>query len=131
MPALLYLLVLDPKLRRLRSLGAIALYLAIVGLGAIPGARSELGHYASGLVLHSLAYASLAFLWFIGSGGSAAERAVKSVLTVAAMGACDELIQGFLPYRSAAVSDWLVDCSAAIVSAGLMWAFLPKPLDAP
>ena len=127
MPAFLNLLVLDPKLRKLRCAVAIALYLTIVVVGSIPGARADIGHYAPGVVLHSLAYAALAFLWFTGSSGSAAARAAKAVLAVAAMGAGDEFVQSFFPYRGADVHDWMVDCSAAIVTSALLWALLPKP----
>lgn len=124
MPALLSLLVLDPKFQRLRYSAALALFAAIVAIGAVPGVRAGIGNYASGLVLHSLAYGAITFLLFTGSSGSAAARAIRSVLTVAIMGAVDELVQSFLPYRRGAVGDWLVDCSAAIVVAGLLWAFL-------
>jgi len=126
MPALLNLLVLDPKLQRLRYGAAFLSYAAIVGMGAVPGARADIGNYAPGIVLHSLAYGAIAFLLYTGSGGSAAARARKSVLTVAAMGAIDEMIQSFLPYRRGAVSDWLVDCGAALLVAALLWAFLPR-----
>jgi VanZ family protein len=127
MPAIVFLLVLDPKLSRLRRACAILLYLAIVVAGSLPGARAEIGHYAPGVVLHSLAYAVLAFLWFTGSSGSAAARAGKAVLAVAVMGAGDELVQSFFPYRGAAVGDWLVDCAAALVTSALLWALLPAP----
>lgn len=125
MPAILNLLVLDPKLRKLRFACALALYGAIVIMGSIPGARAEIGTFAPGIVLHSLAYASVTFLLFTGSAGSARERAVKSVLSVMAMGAFDEFVQSFLPYRSAALGDWIIDCNAALIAAGLLWAFLP------
>jgi VanZ family protein len=127
MPALFSLLVLDPKLRKLRYGCALLIYAAILVMGSIPGARAEIGQYATGLVLHSLAYAVLTFLVFTGSTGSARRRALKSVLTVALMGAGDELLQSFFPYRGAAVSDWLVDCNAAILTSALLWALLPKP----
>lgn len=125
MSALLSLLFLDAKFQRLRYSAAFVLYAIIVTMGAIPGARAEIGTYASGIVLHSLAYGGIAFLLYTGSSGSAPARALKSVLAVAAMGALDELIQSFLPYRRGAVGDWLVDCNAAIIVAGLLWAFLP------
>jgi VanZ family protein len=127
MPALLSLLVLDPRLRKLRLGCALALYLAIVITGSIPGARAEIGHYAPGVALHSLAYATLAFLWFIGSTGNARQRTLKAVLAVALMGAGDELVQSLFPYRGAAVSDWLVDCCAAIATCAVLCAVLPKP----
>jgi VanZ family protein len=130
MPALFALLVLDPRLRKLRYACALLIYAAILVMGSIPGARAEIGRYASGLVLHSLAYAVLTFLVFTGSTGGARSRALKSVLTIALMGAGDELLQTLFPYRGAAVSDWLVDCSAALLTSALLWALLPKAAPA-
>ncbi len=131
MPALFSLLFLDPTYQRLRYAAAWIAYAAIVAMGAVPGARAEIGNYASGIVLHSLAYGAITLLLFTGSSGSAPARALKSVLTVAAMGAVDELVQSFLPYRRGAVSDWLVDCNAAVLVSALLWAFLPRqPLQA-
>jgi VanZ family protein len=124
MSALLSTLVLDPKLRLLRRACAILIYMAILVAGSIPGARAEIGAYASGAVLHSTAYAVLAFLWFTGSAGSPAVRAAKAVLAVAVMGAGDEFVQSFLPYRGAAVSDWMVDCAAALVTSIVLCAML-------
>jgi VanZ family protein len=126
MPALLSTLVLDPKLRTLRRACAILMYLTIVVWGSIPGARAQIGHYAPGPVLHSIAYAVLAFLWFTGSAGSAAARAAKAVLAVAVMGAGDEFVQSFFPYRGAAVGDWMVDCAAALVTSTVLCIVLRK-----
>lgn len=106
----------------------MTMYAAILIMGSIPGARAEIGHYATGVVLHSVAYGILAFLTFTGSTGSAARRALKAVLAVALMGAADELVQSMFPYRGAAVGDWLVDCSAAAVTAAALWAWLPEPV---
>jgi VanZ family protein len=130
MPALLSLLVLDPKLRKLRYRCALLLYAAILVMGSIPGARAEIGQFATGVVLHSVAYAVLTALVFTGSTGSDRARALKAVLTIALMGAGDELLQSFFPYRGAAVADWLVDCNAAVVTAALLWALLPKAAPA-
>ena len=44
-----------------------------------------------------------------------------------AMGAIDETVQSFLPYRHGTVTDWMIDSSAALVTAGLLWALLPAP----
>jgi VanZ family protein len=126
MPALFYLLVLDPAVRRFRLGLAIALYLAIIIIGSIPGERHAIGTLASGVVLHSIAYAGLATLWFTGSTGDGAQRALKAVFAVALMGAGDEFVQSFFPYRGATVGDWLVDCVAAVVAATVLWAVLPK-----
>ena len=106
---------------RLRYWGAMFLYLLILVLGSVPGARADIDEVASGLVLHSCAYAGLAFLVFTGGRGSPAWRAVKAVLTIALMGALDEVVQSFFPYRHAAVSDWLVDCNAALLASLFMW----------
>jgi hypothetical protein len=107
MPSLLYLALLDPRLNKLRYGAAIVMFLSIVITGSIPGARAGIGHYAPGVVLHSLAYATLALLWFV-------------------MGAFDELLQSMFPYRGAAVSDWMVDVSAALVTCAILSLLLPK-----
>lgn len=126
MTALLRLLFVDPSLERMRIRLAAIAYLAILVLGSIPGARADIAHVASGIVLHSVAYAGLTLLIFCGAGGSAAQRALASVLAIAAMGAFDEFVQSFFPYRGAAVSDWLVDCAAAIVTAALLYLLWPR-----
>ncbi|MEW7850852.1 VanZ family protein [Massilia aurea] len=130
MPALSTLLYAESRLRRAMHAAALLIFAGIVIAGSMPGARAEVGEYASGLVLHSLAYASLATLWFLGSSGSGLQRALKAVLAIALMGAIDEGVQHFLPYRSGTVHDWLVDVSAATVAATLLAmlvARLPMP----
>ena len=127
MQAFLSRLVLDPSLRALRFRCAIAMYIAILILGSVPGARAEIGHFANGVVLHSIAYGAMAFLIYTGTNGERKQRALKAVLGVVAMGALDELVQSFLPYRVGAVSDWLVDINAAVITTALLWFFLPEP----
>jgi VanZ family protein len=114
-------LLLTSSHARLRYWTAIALYVLILILGSIPGARHDIGEVASGIILHSLAYAGLTFLIFTGSKGGLPQRAGKAVLTIALMGALDEVVQSFFPYRHGAVSDWMVDCNAAVLTAGFMW----------
>jgi hypothetical protein len=128
MNAKLSRLLLHPRLRVACLSCAAVMYVAIVVAGNIPGARADIGVYAPGVVLHSLAYSALAFLCFLGSTGTPAARAVKAVLAVALMGAGDESIQSFFPYRGADVRDWAVDCGAAIVVSLLMWMALPRVL---
>jgi VanZ family protein len=101
--------------------------MAILNMGSVPGARAEIGHFASGLVLHSIAYGGLTLLLFTGTTGTPRERAIKAVLTVFAMGAIDELVQSFLPYRVGSLVDLTVDSGAALVVATLLWAYLPEP----
>lgn len=115
-------LLLTSSHAKLRYRTALFLYLLILIFGSIPGARHDIGEVASGVLLHSTAYAGLTFLLFTGGSGSLPQRAGKAILTIAAMGALDEFIQSFLPYRHGAVSDWLVDCNAAVLMSLLMWA---------
>ena len=126
MPPFLRTLLLDPRLNRLRHAAAIVLFLAIVIGGSIPGARAGVGDYAPGVVLHSLAYATLTLLWYTAGQDSAARRSVAAVLAIAVMGAIDESVQSFFPYRGADLRDWLVDCSAALFTCALLWMLLPK-----
>ena len=124
-------LLMHPRLRFACRACAILMYLAIVVTGNIPGARADIGHYAPGVVLHSTAYAVLALLCFLGSTGTPATRAVKAVLAVALMGAGDEFIQSFFPYRGADIHDWAVDCGSAILVSLLLCAVLPKTVLTP
>jgi len=95
----------------------IALYIAIIIFGSIPGAREDMGEVASGFVLHFTAYAVIAWLLASGARGNAMRKAVKAFVIVVAMGAFDEFVQSFFPYRTAAITDWLVDVSAAFCAA--------------
>lgn len=118
----------DPRLRDARYLLALFLYATILIAGSIPDARAEVGEFASGFTLHFGAYASLAVLLFSGSSGSVRDRAIKSVLTIMAMGALDEFVQSFFSYRTAAFSDWLVDFGAGVCAAGML-AFVWPVMD--
>ena len=119
-----------PRFRRLCLAAACLMYATIVVWGSIPGARADIGQYAPGYVLHSCAYAVLAGLWFLGSTGRPAARACKAVLAIALMGAGDEFVQSFFPYRGAAVGDWAVDCASAIVTSTFLAALLRPHLPA-
>jgi VanZ family protein len=107
------------KAFRFRS--AFVLYGLIVGLGSIPGARAEVGQFASGLILHSLVYSAITFLLFTGSDAHPFGKALKVWVIVAIMGALDEYVQSFFPYRNASVHDWMVDVTAGFVTVILLW----------
>jgi len=107
---------------RLRFWGAISLFVLNCIIGSIPGARAEAAEFASGLVLHSCGYSFLTFLLFTGCQGMPAQRALKAVLGIAIMGAIDEYIQTFFPYRHGSVDDWLVDMAAALIASTVLWA---------
>lgn len=115
-------LFLSDARAHLRFRGAITLFILNCIIGSIPGARAEAGQYASGLVLHGTGYSVLAFLLFTGCRGVPAQRALKAVCGVAIMGAIDELVQSCFPYRHGSVDDWLVDMTAALIVATVMWA---------
>jgi len=120
MPALSSLL--QPPIKVRRALHALALLglVAILVAGSIPGARAEVGTYASGVVLHGLTYAFLASLWFLGATGTPLQRALKAMLAISLMGAVDEWVQSFFPYRSGDVRDWLVDVMAATLASTVL-----------
>lgn len=130
MSEFLSILLYHPRLRRLSMAAAIVMYLAILVAGSLPGARADIGEYAPGVVLHSTAYAVLACLWFFGSSGSFLARSVKAVLAVAVMGAGDEFVQSFFPYRHADIRDWAVDCTSALFTCTVLTLLLPLLLRA-
>jgi hypothetical protein len=107
---------LDTRYRSLRFRTAFVLYFFIILLGSIPHARAAIGELASGVILHSLAYAIITFLLFTGFKGNRLRKAVRALLVVALMGALDEYVQHFFPYRTAAVGDWITDCSASLLT---------------
>ncbi|MBG6220366.1 MULTISPECIES: VanZ family protein [unclassified Janthinobacterium] len=126
MPTPLLELCFADRHARLRYRTALLLYLLVILVGDIPGVRADVGHYASGGVLHCFGYGVLALILFSGTRGGMARRALLSVLMVAAMGALDEFIQSFLPYRRGAVSDWVVDITAAAAVCLLLFFLWPR-----
>ena len=116
-------ILLDSRFQHTCYASAMTLFLVIVVMGSIPGARQNLGQYASGLVLHSAAYAILSALIFLGNRGSASRRAICAVITIAMMGATDEYVQSFWSYRTAALSDWMVDVASGAVISTALWKF--------
>ncbi|MFZ6646743.1 VanZ family protein [Undibacterium sp. TJN25] len=127
MRLLLSSLLLDERYRRWRLCSAFVIYLLIVALGSVPGARQKIGELAPGGVLHALAYGGITLLLFTGSAGTQLRNACMAVVTVAWMGALDESVQSFFPYRSATVGDWLVDIAASAVTAMALWMWWPRP----
>ncbi len=124
-------LLLGERYGRWRLGLAGASYLAILIAGSIPGMRADMAQVASGLVLHASAYGGLCFLLFTGRAGSRSQRFMTAVLAVMVMGAIDEYVQSFFPYRGAAVSDWLVDLGAALVAALILWSCWPRLATGP
>jgi VanZ family protein len=78
-----------------------------------------------------MTYAVIAVLLFNGMAGGLRRKAISAFLTVAAMGAGDEWVQSFFPYRTASVNDWLVDVCAALLACAilsLLWTRAPGGL---
>lgn len=121
MRAFVSLLIPAEQYERFMFRSAWFLYTAVILLGSIPGARTEIGDVASGFVLHFFTYACITLLLACGLRGSTMRKAVKAVAIVAAMGAFDEFVQSFLPYRTAALTDWYVDMSAGFFTSLLYW----------
>lgn len=114
MRALLTRFISDKHAEALMFRCGLALYLAVILFGSIPGARDEVGEVASGLVLHFATYSCIALLLACGAAGNVTARAFKAFCIVALMGALDEGIQSLLPYRDGALDDWMIDISAAL-----------------
>lgn len=117
-------LMIDDKYHRLRFIAALLIYLAVLVFGSIPGARAEVGEFASGLILHFITYSVIAFLLFTGFRHEYSAKGITTVVLVALMGALDEYVQTFLPYRRGAIVDWYVDASAGILMSTLLWVCL-------
>ena len=130
MQATLTQLCFAERHERLRFRTALFLYALVIIIGDIPGTRADVGQYASGVVLHSFGYGVLALLLFSGIAGGMGRRAMLSVLMVAAMGALDEFIQSFLPYRRGTVTDWLVDITAATLVTAFLYFLWPRMVAA-
>ena len=117
-------LLFDARYHKSRFRLAFLIYFAIIGFGSIPGARAEVGEYASGLILHFITYSVIAFLLFTGFRTEYPAKALTTVALVALMGALDEYVQTFFPYRRGAMADWYVDTSAGILMSTMLWVFL-------
>jgi len=121
----LFHLFVAPRHRAGRMRLAFIIYLAVLVFGSVPGAREEVGHLASGIVLHFSAYSCVAALLFSGMATRPAARAFRTCIIIAAMGALDEFVQSFFPYRTADILDWYVDVAAGMFTAGVLWAYFP------
>lgn len=126
MRSLITRLMSDPKYRKLEFRAAFLIYLAVLVLGSIPGARADVGELASGMTLHLTTYSFIALLLFCGAQGSAWNKACKAFLIIVVMGAGDELVQSFFPYRSADVMDWWMDMNAGFFTSAALWLIWPK-----
>lgn len=111
----------DARYKALRFYGAFFLYFMILLVGSIPNARAEAGEFASGVVLHVGAYSIITFLLVTGSSRRRGWALFQAFFLAVAMGALDEYVQSYFPYRQASVQDWLVDAIASLFTTFLLW----------
>jgi VanZ family protein len=104
-----------------RSLfAALAFFLLMSTIGAIPGEANALSEIIPDKLSHFVAYAFISVLLFGGIAGSPMRRAWRTVLAAALLGLLDEAIQELMPYRNADLRDWQVDLLAAACASGTM-----------
>lgn len=99
---------------------ALAFFAAMLAIGAIPGEANALSAQISDKLLHFLAYSFLTCCLYASISGDKLRRAWISLLLVGVLGALDETIQRFMPYRSCDLEDWLFDILAGAVSVALI-----------
>ncbi len=113
-------LLFGSRYRRVRFYSAFCMYFLIVLLGSLPNARADVGIIAPGIVLHTVAYSIITFLLATGSQRNLSAASIQAILIVLVMGALDEYIQSYFPYRHGQLQDWLVDGSASVVTVLLL-----------
>jgi VanZ family protein len=99
---------------------ALAFFLLMTAVGAIPGEANALAEIIPDKLSHFVAYAFISVLLFAGIAGSPIRRAWRTMLGVALLGLLDEAIQELMPYRNADLRDWQVDLLAAACASGTM-----------
>lgn len=118
--------IFGPRYQKLRFWMGVLLYACIVVIGLIPGAREEMSHVGSKLTLHAVGYGVLSFFFFTGTAGDNLRKAWCTMTLIAVFGAFDEILQSLVPYRTASVDDWIVDCTTAILTSLLLYQFAPR-----
>ncbi|WP_295750763.1 VanZ family protein [Undibacterium sp.] len=101
--------------RRSFLLGAI-FFATMVAIGAIPGEATALSARIPDKLLHFVAYSFLTCCIFGSLKGGLWSRSWRSIVYVGMLGALDENIQRFMPYRSCDIADWAFDMLAATLS---------------
>ncbi|HVL74572.1 MAG TPA: VanZ family protein, partial [Noviherbaspirillum sp.] len=99
---------------------ALACYLSMIVLGSIPGQAESLSEVVHDKMLHFVAYGVLSVLVYGAVRGRLWVRGIGTIAVVGLLGAIDEGIQSFLPYRQASWADWQVDLIAALLTVTVM-----------
>ena len=99
---------------------ASGFFILLIVLGSLPGTADALSQRYGDKLLHTLAYSVMALLYFFSYAGDKLPRSLVTVGTIALLGALDETVQSFLPYRNASLTDWCFDIAAALLVVGLL-----------
>ncbi|CAB3952704.1 hypothetical protein LMG6001_03033 [Achromobacter insolitus] len=99
-----------PGMARICLPVAALFFVVLVTVGNLPGLAAEMSDAFGDKRLHLAAYAFLTTLIYFSVNR---RPALTALLGVAALGALDEAIQSFVPYRQADLLDLLADISAA------------------
>lgn len=117
-------------MRKFWFVAASAFFILLVALGAIPGAADAVSERYGDKLLHTLAYSVMSVLYFHAYHGSKLARSTATVATIALLGALDETVQSFLPYRNASLTDWCFDVASALLIV-LLLAWRTRTLSSP
>ena len=93
---------------------ASVFFALLLSIGSVPGYAKAASAMIDHRILHFVAYGFLSALIYGCMSGVPARRAKYTLLVIAVLGALDETIQSFLPYRNGAFSDWVSDMLAAL-----------------
>jgi len=96
-------------------LAAALLFALLVFFGNLPGTALILSSVLPDKLLHCLAYGLLsALLYYAMPALGTGMRALATWFSIGMLGALDEAVQSFMPYRNADLSDWLCNMSASL-----------------
>ena len=117
-------------MRQFWFVAASAFFILLVALGSIPGAANAMSEHYGDKLLHTLAYGVMSALYFHAYRGSKLARSSYTLATITLLGALDETVQSFLPYRNASLADWCFDVASALLIV-LLLAWRTRTLSNP
>ena len=103
---------------------ALVFFVLMVLLGSVPGNRQVLDEVATAKVWHFGAYGFLSIAVFFSLKYRPVPRALFTLLVIALLGAMDEAIQSFLPYRAGKFEDWTFDVLTGAICVGALYAWM-------
>ncbi len=116
--------MLISKIRPRHCLAVATVFFALLLIiGSVPGYAKAASAMVDHRLLHFVAYGFLSALVYGCLSGAWTRRAKYTLLAIAALGALDESIQSFLPYRNGDFSDWVSDMLAALSCVAMLAFF--------